>query len=57
MQLLLDHPGVRDAALVRLATADARAFYDRFGFLPEEEAQFGFPLSRLLLRRPVVQPA
>jgi nitroimidazol reductase NimA-like FMN-containing flavoprotein (pyridoxamine 5'-phosphate oxidase superfamily)/predicted N-acetyltransferase YhbS len=57
MRLLLDHPGVRGAALVRLATADARAFYDRFGFLPEEEAQFDSPLSRLLLRRPVVQPA
>jgi nitroimidazol reductase NimA-like FMN-containing flavoprotein (pyridoxamine 5'-phosphate oxidase superfamily)/GNAT superfamily N-acetyltransferase len=51
VRLLLDHPAVRGAALVRLATADAQAFYERFGFEPEEQVQFPFPLARLLLRR------
>lgn len=51
VRLLLDHPAVRGARYVRLATADARAFYERFGFEPEENVQLGFPLSRLLLRR------
>ncbi|HEY6078890.1 MAG TPA: GNAT family N-acetyltransferase [Polyangiaceae bacterium] len=55
VRLLLDHPGVRGAALVRLATADARVFYERFGFVPEETVELGFPLSRLLLRRQAVQ--
>lgn len=49
--LLLDHPKVRGAALVRLATSDAQAFYERFGFQPEEHTKFPFPLARLLLRR------
>jgi GNAT superfamily N-acetyltransferase/nitroimidazol reductase NimA-like FMN-containing flavoprotein (pyridoxamine 5'-phosphate oxidase superfamily) len=51
VELLLDHPALRGADLVRLATADAQAFYERFGFEPEEQIQFPFPLSRLLLRR------
>jgi nitroimidazol reductase NimA-like FMN-containing flavoprotein (pyridoxamine 5'-phosphate oxidase superfamily)/GNAT superfamily N-acetyltransferase len=51
VELLLDHPRLRGAALVRLATADAQAFYQRFGFEPEEQVQFPFPVSRLLLRR------
>jgi ribosomal protein S18 acetylase RimI-like enzyme len=51
VRLLLDHPQVRGSALVRLATSDAQAFYQRFGFEPEEQIQFPFPLSRLILRR------
>ncbi|HKY38472.1 MAG TPA: GNAT family N-acetyltransferase [Polyangiaceae bacterium] len=51
VELLLDHPLVRGAAYVRLATADAQAFYERFGFEPEQEVQFAFPVTRLLLRR------
>jgi predicted N-acetyltransferase YhbS len=52
VRLLLEHPGVRGAGFVRLATADASSFYERFGFIPEEQLQLGFPLSRMLLRRP-----
>lgn len=51
VQLLLDHPAVRGAGLVRLGTADAQEFYRRFGFEPEEQVKFEFPVSRLLLRR------
>jgi nitroimidazol reductase NimA-like FMN-containing flavoprotein (pyridoxamine 5'-phosphate oxidase superfamily)/ribosomal protein S18 acetylase RimI-like enzyme len=51
VRLLLDHPAVRGATLVRLATADAQPFYERFGFQPEEQIQFPFPMARLLLRR------
>jgi nitroimidazol reductase NimA-like FMN-containing flavoprotein (pyridoxamine 5'-phosphate oxidase superfamily)/ribosomal protein S18 acetylase RimI-like enzyme len=54
VQLLLDHPRVRGAAFVRLATADAESFYERFGFQAEEQVQFAFPMSRLLLRRGVL---
>lgn len=50
-KLLLDHPNVRGASLVRLATADAQPFYRRFGFEAEEQAQSGLPTERLLLRR------
>ncbi len=50
-QLLLEHPGVRDVASIRLATADAQGFYARFGFEPQEQARFDFPLHDLLLRR------
>ena len=51
VRLLLDHPAVRGAGSVRLATQDAQAFYERFGFQPEEQVQFPFPMARLLLRR------
>lgn len=51
VQLLLAHPGVRGAASVRLATADAQPFYERFGFRPEQEVSFDFPMNALLLRR------
>jgi ribosomal protein S18 acetylase RimI-like enzyme/nitroimidazol reductase NimA-like FMN-containing flavoprotein (pyridoxamine 5'-phosphate oxidase superfamily) len=57
VRLLLDHPAVRGAALVRLATADAQSFYERFGFEPEEQIQFPFPVVRLLLRRSAAQVA
>lgn len=51
VRLLLEHPRLRDTALIRLGTADAQTFYERFGFEPEERMQFPFPVSRLLLRR------
>jgi ribosomal protein S18 acetylase RimI-like enzyme/nitroimidazol reductase NimA-like FMN-containing flavoprotein (pyridoxamine 5'-phosphate oxidase superfamily) len=54
VKLLLDHPAVRGAGLVRLATKDAQPFYERFGFQPEEQIKFAFPVARLLLRRSVV---
>ena len=57
VRLLLDHPAVRGAGLVRLATADAQSFYERFGFEPEEQIKFPFPLGRLLLRRAVAPAA
>ena len=49
--LLLDHPAVRGASFVRLATWDATQFYARFGFEPEEQAPSEYPVSRLVLRR------
>lgn len=55
VELLLDHPRVRDARYVRLATADAQSFYAPFGFEPEEQIQFEFPVKRLLLRRGIPQ--
>jgi nitroimidazol reductase NimA-like FMN-containing flavoprotein (pyridoxamine 5'-phosphate oxidase superfamily)/GNAT superfamily N-acetyltransferase len=51
VRLLLDHPMVRGAGLVRLGTADAQQFYERFGFVSEEQVAFPFPVARLLLRR------
>ncbi len=51
VKLLLDHPLLRHVAMVRLATSDASGFYQRFGFEPEEEVRFDFPLERLVLRR------
>jgi GNAT superfamily N-acetyltransferase/nitroimidazol reductase NimA-like FMN-containing flavoprotein (pyridoxamine 5'-phosphate oxidase superfamily) len=54
VRLLLEHPRVRGAGLVRLATKDAQPFYERFGFEPEQQVQFPFPMARLLLRRGVV---
>lgn len=54
VKLLLDHPAVRGAGLVRLGTKDAQPFYERFGFQAEEQVKFAFPVARLLLRRGVV---
>ncbi len=54
VRLLLEHPAVRGAGLLRLATKDAQPFYERFGFEPEEQVQSAFPMARLLLRRGVV---
>ena len=57
VRLLLDHPAVRGVGLVRLATADAQPFYERFGFEPEEQVPSPFPVVRLLLRRNVAPNA
>lgn len=35
MQLLLDHPAVRDARVIRLRTRDRPGFYARLGFVPQ----------------------
>jgi nitroimidazol reductase NimA-like FMN-containing flavoprotein (pyridoxamine 5'-phosphate oxidase superfamily)/predicted N-acetyltransferase YhbS len=51
LKLLLDHPQLRRTTSVRLATADASAFYQRFGFESEDLAAGAEPLARLLLRR------
>ena len=51
VKLLLEHPVVRGASFVRLGTADAAKFYERFGFEAEEQVELAFPVVRLLLRR------
>lgn len=54
-QLLLDHPALRRVPSVRLDTADAQRFYERFGFVPEHQVDVGFPVTSLLLRRTKAQ--
>lgn len=49
VRLLLDHPLVRGATFVRLATADAQTFYQRFGF-DLEDGSAAAP-TRMVLRR------
>ncbi|MDF3068116.1 MAG: wecD [Polyangiaceae bacterium] len=51
VELLLEHPALRRVPSVRLGTADAQPFYERFGFVPEPQVDFGFPMTSLLLRR------
>ena len=47
VSLLLDHPAVRGATMVRLGTVDAERFYAGLGFESEEQVRF----TRLILRR------
>jgi ribosomal protein S18 acetylase RimI-like enzyme len=54
MRLLLDHPSVRGAELVRLATLDAQRLYREVGFA-DESASAGEP--RMLLARPSASAA
>jgi ribosomal protein S18 acetylase RimI-like enzyme/nitroimidazol reductase NimA-like FMN-containing flavoprotein (pyridoxamine 5'-phosphate oxidase superfamily) len=51
VELLLDHPALRDASLLRLGTADAQGFYRRFGFVDQAEVGFGFASTTMLLVR------
>jgi nitroimidazol reductase NimA-like FMN-containing flavoprotein (pyridoxamine 5'-phosphate oxidase superfamily)/ribosomal protein S18 acetylase RimI-like enzyme len=49
--LLLDHPCVRRAFLVRLGTADAEGFYARLGFVEAASLDLGFRAKSLVLKR------
>ena len=51
MALILDHPAVRRAPTVKLATRDAHAFYARFGFAEAASRPRPFPASELVLVR------
>ena len=52
MQLLIDHPAVRNARHVRLTTKDAMPFYRRFGFVDLDEApRHPWPSVDMLLAR------
>ena len=52
LRLLLDHPGVRDAAQVLLATRDAQPLYESFGFVDRATlAPRAFAVSEMLLAR------
>jgi GNAT superfamily N-acetyltransferase/nitroimidazol reductase NimA-like FMN-containing flavoprotein (pyridoxamine 5'-phosphate oxidase superfamily) len=57
MRLLLEHPRLRRVASVRLASADAPPFYERFGFASERGIDLGYPTTSLLLRRPPSEAA
>jgi ribosomal protein S18 acetylase RimI-like enzyme/nitroimidazol reductase NimA-like FMN-containing flavoprotein (pyridoxamine 5'-phosphate oxidase superfamily) len=46
VSLLLDHPAVRNAGVVRLGTRDAQSLYQRFGF-----ASVGATYTEMVLRR------
>lgn len=51
MRLLLEHPALRGAHLVRLGTADAQGFYRRLGFVESSTLDFGFSSTAMTLVR------
>jgi len=52
MRLLLDHPTVRGARVVRLGTRDAQSLYARFGFVPNASLPpRPYATTEMLLRR------
>ncbi len=51
MRLLLDHPMVRDARKVRLATRDAQGLYERFGFRDIGDVPAAVPNTEMVLVR------
>ncbi|HTM21464.1 MAG TPA: GNAT family N-acetyltransferase, partial [Kofleriaceae bacterium] len=51
VRLLLDHPVVRGARLVRLGTRDAQPLYQRMGFVEIAHLAEPFPHSEMALRR------
>lgn len=51
MQLLLEHPAVREVKRLRLGTADQTAFYRRFGFKAPAETPLPFPSTEMVLAR------
>lgn len=51
VRLLLEHPVLRDAHLVRLGTADAQEFYRGFGFVESSTLDFGFSSTAMTLVR------
>ncbi|BDG10406.1 GNAT family N-acetyltransferase [Anaeromyxobacter paludicola] len=51
MRLLLDHPAVRSAAAVRLATKDAQPLYARLGFKDVSAWKRTFASSEMVLER------
>lgn len=51
LRLLLDHPSVRQAKVVRLGTKDAQPLYRRLGFVEHGTGPHGHP--EMILRRPI----
>ncbi len=51
MHLLLDHPVVRTASIVRLATKDAQPLYAKLGFKEVSEWKKAFTSSEMVLER------
>jgi GNAT superfamily N-acetyltransferase len=51
MRLILDHPAVRHATDVGLATKDAQGLYSKFGFCDVQHAPAAFPTTRMVLKR------
>jgi predicted GNAT family N-acyltransferase len=51
MKLILDHPAVRHATDVGLATRDAQSLYGKFGFCDVQEVPPTFPITRMVLKR------
>jgi len=49
--LLLDHPAVRAARTVRLATKDAQGLYEQFGFRDRGSVEWPFPSTEMTLVR------
>jgi ribosomal protein S18 acetylase RimI-like enzyme len=51
VRLLLEHPALRGAHLVRLGTADAQGFYRGLGFVESSTLDFGFTSTAMTLVR------
>jgi predicted GNAT family N-acyltransferase/nitroimidazol reductase NimA-like FMN-containing flavoprotein (pyridoxamine 5'-phosphate oxidase superfamily) len=51
MRLMLDHPAVRHAANVGLATRDAQSLYSKFGFCDVQHVPAAFPTTQMALKR------
>lgn len=48
MKLLLQHPALRKAAVVRLGTADAQRFYGELGFIEAGKVDLGFAATSMV---------
>jgi nitroimidazol reductase NimA-like FMN-containing flavoprotein (pyridoxamine 5'-phosphate oxidase superfamily)/GNAT superfamily N-acetyltransferase len=57
VRLLLDHPALRGAHLVRLGTADAQEFYRGLGFVEHRTLDFGFASTAMTLVRSAAKSA
>jgi nitroimidazol reductase NimA-like FMN-containing flavoprotein (pyridoxamine 5'-phosphate oxidase superfamily)/ribosomal protein S18 acetylase RimI-like enzyme len=51
LELLLDHPAVRGARVVRLGTRDAQGLYAKYGFVEQAAAARPFPVTEMVLMR------
>jgi len=51
MKLILDHPAVRHATNVKLATMDAQSLYNKFGFCDVQLIPAPFPTTQMVLKR------
>jgi GNAT superfamily N-acetyltransferase len=51
MRLMLNHPAVRRAANVELATRDAQGLYRKFGYCDVLQVPAAFPITRMALKR------
>ena len=56
VRLLLDHPAVRHARMVRLGTRDAQPLYARMGFVDPASYQSPFPHTEMVLKREAIAP-